>query len=534
MPKPTDEPTDTDAATRDAQTPDGGLRQDESGLDPEERRGLPGLGMNPGDVDPEARQTASDDGTLPQETGTDAGDPRGLSTNPGEQTLPGSTPQASGDIGTTSRQTRPEAERAPVDPAHGIIAAEARDEPIEAERHPDHAHDHQDHHDDDGGSFASRALWALVLLLVGVGLGLWAAPRLVPFLPAGMAPVAAWLSPADTGSDARLAELEARLSASDARIGELAARADVDPRVEALVTEAGTRLEAEIAELRTLVEERAGGGDETAVRQRLDRLEATAEGRAAELQSLTEQLSGTSLTSSQQSEEAVAQIDVYRAELEGLRAEVGTLSDDVSALGARIDEVAASAEQRVAAAEAQATEAETRAAESEDQASAARDSAAQQTSLAQIRAALTSGASFSNALYSLGSVPGGLSAVAVSGVVPVPQLRDRFPEAAHRAIRAAAAASAEGESLASRARAFIGAQFASRSLNPQTGDAPDAILSRMEAALARGDLDAALSDAEALPPEAREALGDWLRDAERRAEAEEALEILTADLSATN
>ena len=56
--------------------------------------------------------------------------------------------------------------------------------------------------------------------------------------------------------------------------------------------------------------------------------------------------------------------------------------------------------------------------------------------------------------------------------------------------------------MLARGRAFLAAQVASRSLTPQPGAEPDAVLSRMEDRLRNDDLAGALAEADALPSEA--------------------------------
>src|SRR5690606_13760520 len=101
-----------------------------------------------------------------------------------------------------------------------------------------------------------------------------------------------------------------------------------------------------------------------------------------------------------------------------------------------------------------------------------------------------------------------------------------FPEAAHAAIRASIIASA-GDGILARTGAFLNAQVASRSLTPQPGMTPDAILSRMDARLQNGELEAALAEAEGLPSEAIAAMSDWLASARLRLAAEAGLDALS-------
>jgi hypothetical protein len=171
-------------------------------------------------------------------------------------------------------------------------------------------------------------------------------------------------------------------------------------------------------------------------------------------------------------------------------------------------------------------------------AAAERDVAAARADVAAIRAALEAGEPFQPPLDRLAQdagvpVPEGLAAAAASGAPTLAALRAGFSDAAHPTIRATIQAGA-GEGVVARSRAFLEAQVASRSLAPREGATPDAILSRMEDALRRDDLDAALAEAEALPSEAQAALGAWLAEARLRAQADAGLDALDASVAALN
>lgn len=369
---------------------------------------------------------------------------------------------------------------------------------------------------------AGILLVALLLLLAGAALGIWAGPRIAPHLPAGMAPVAEWLAPRDVETVARLAALEndmaAEIAALRAEIEAVAAEdptAGIETRLAAIEDDLGSRIESLAAELQAL--------DGTATRQRLSQLETALEGERETLASLSEQLSAAAGSAS-------AEIDTYRAELAGLRGEVQETVAQVAALSRRIDEVAAQAAQQVDLARA-------RVAEIEEEAAAELDRATIEAALAEIRSALASGTPFSDAAARLAEgpgVPAGLLNAAPAGVPTVAQLRDRFPQAANAAIQASIQSQAAQGDVLDRLGGFFRSQVASRSLEPREGDDADAILSRMEAALRSDDLDTALSEAEALPPEAAGAMADWLAAARARQEAVTSFETLQAELSATN
>lgn len=392
--------------------------------------------------------------------------------------------------------------------------------------------DGEDHHEyETGPSFASRLLWILAILAAGAGLGIWAAPKFAPVLPAGMAPVAEWLAPGSDAVDERLVALEgevgSRIADLESRLAALSDTADVQQEITAAIDAAEARSNEAIAELRTHVADMDGA--ET--RQRLGRLESAIEGQSAEFATLKEQFTGGIAATSAQSEQAVAQIDVYQAELDGLRAEFGSLSDTVNGFAARIDEVAAAADRSIQAAEEEVAQVQA-------ESSTALDAAAVAADVALVRAALAAGQPFPDAVERLSghpdlAVPEAITAAAATGAPTLVALQDRYPDAAHAAIRASIRTDA-GDGVLARSRAFLESQVASRSLTPQEGGSTDAVLSRMENHLRQGDLRDVLSEADQLPPEAASAMQAWLADARLRADAQDGLAALDSSLSATN
>jgi hypothetical protein len=245
----------------------------------------------------------------------------------------------------------------------------------------------------------------------------------------------------------------------------------------------------------------------------------------AELKALKDQLSGSTAASGQLSEDAAKKIDVYRAELDGLRAEMSALQDKVGGLSTRIDQVAANADRKIETAQSQVSAIQSKA-------DSALGAAEIEQDIALIRAALASGQPYQEPLSQLSgrpnlTVPDGLQAAAATGVATLATLRDSFPDAAHEAIRASILASA-GDGLLARSRAYLEAQMASRSLTPQPGNGPDAVLSRMEGRLQHDDLAGALRESEALPSEAAAAMSGWLDAARLRAGATDGLATLAA------
>ncbi len=419
-------------------------------------------------------------------------------------------------VDEAAAEPAPEAAPAP-EPGPVPAAAEAREDLAE------------EHHEEEGMSLAARLLTVLLLLIAGAALGIWGAPRLAPLLPSGLAPVADWLTPGRSDAEAEIAALrervEGQIGGVETRLAELKPADDIDARIASAVGASDAKLSAEIGALQEALKTNDGAD----VRQRLDRLDSTLQGQAAELGTLKDQLSGATEASGQLNDEAVQKIDVYRGEVDGLRAEMGTLGDKVAALATRIDEVAAEADRQIQTAQSKVGEVQA-------QANTALSAAETDADIALIRAAVASGQPFADSLDRLKTheaVPEGLAAAAPGGVETMAELRDSYPDAAHAAIRASILASA-GDGVMARSRAYLAAQVASRSLTPQQGMGTDAVLSRMEEHLRQDDLKGVLDEAQDLPSEAAAAMSGWLDAARLRADAVTALATLGAGDKAAN
>lgn len=205
-----------------------------------------------------------------------------------------------------------------------------------------------------------------------------------------------------------------------------------------------------------------------------------------------------------------------QAEIEDLKSGL-TAARDTSAFDAEIERLRQSAQ-----AERQATEA--RAEETVRQARAVADATRADAAALRLRTAIDSGTSLQEALTDLESigidVPSSLTGNA-AGVRTLAELQVSFPEAA-RAALAASYKPQENAGISARLTAFFLGQANVRSLHPQEGSSPDAVLSRMEALIKAGDLTAALREADALPETAKDAISVWLNEAHDREEASEA------------
>lgn len=166
-------------------------------------------------------------------------------------------------------------------------------------------------------------------------------------------------------------------------------------------------------------------------------------------------------------------------------------------------------------------------------------SAAEQAALAQARAALAElmGAVEAGRAY---TVP--LSVIDATGAEIAPALRDTaaeglptlaaliedWPAAAREALARARATDGAAPTVGE----FAARVFGARSVKPREGTDPDAVLSRAEAALRQADLGTTLSEIEALPPEAQDALSEWTARARLRHDALVAAQDLALRLNA--
>lgn len=227
----------------------------------------------------------------------------------------------------------------------------------------------------------------------------------------------------------------------------------------------------------------------------------------------------------------IDQLEAMLANLANLPSETGVspaalaaLQAEVAALKSQDADVPAEIEAAATAVEARLTEAEARAGELAAQATQIAATASRAAALGQISAALDSGLPFGAALAQLGEgeVPAALSAHADTGLPTIATLRDAFPDAARAALEQALRAST-GDTWTDRVTTFLRNQTRARSLTPREGNDPDAILSRAEAAIARADLPAAMTELAALPTDSQTALADWTALAQQRLDAQAAL-----------
>ena len=110
-------------------------------------------------------------------------------------------------------------------------------------------------------------------------------------------------------------------------------------------------------------------------------------------------------------------------------------------------------------------------------------------------------------------------------IVPLDRLQASFADAARAGLGASLGAGDTGGSALGN---FLRAQTGARSVEPREGGDPDAVLSRADAAVARGDIAAALAEIDVLPEPGRAAMKGWTDQARAWQAASGAVAGLTA------
>lgn len=373
-------------------------------------------------------------------------------------------------------------------------------------------------------NWAATVLIYLCVFLFGFGFALWAGPRIAPLLPAGMEPVARWLSPASSQNSFEIENLRAEINARFDSLPKIISREEIEGLLSNDVKAVTEQLSSRVDEISSQLNLQ----NSAAIEARISALESGAAGVKAEMQTLMSELSNMSLEGGTLSEEAGAKIAAYAASLGGLKAQIDQLVEQNGLLSQKVDDLSKEASRQL-------IEAET-----------IRDDAAELTTktdneikilenLAAIDAALIDGSDYNayvDDLQTIGiQVPAELAAKS-EGVNTLLHLLDTFPDAAHAAIEADILAQ-ESDGILSGIGNFLSAQIATRSLEPQEGNTADAILSRAEAALKSDDLTTALTELDTLSTAAKDVaeMRDWLEKAKARHDTVTAFVTLSNELS---
>jgi len=154
--------------------------------------------------------------------------------------------------------------------------------------------------------------------------------------------------------------------------------------------------------------------------------------------------------------------------------------------------------------------------------------------ITKIVSAIDAGQSFEEHLTTLealdlGEIDAALAAGA-EGVATLSSLQTDFADQARTALATARASGVEEgqEGIGG----FLTRALGARSVAPREGDDPDAVLSRAEAAIKAGDLNATLTELDTLPEEAQAAIADWRAAADARVAARAAADALAQRLTA--
>ncbi len=207
--------------------------------------------------------------------------------------------------------------------------------------------------------------------------------------------------------------------------------------------------------------------------------------------------------------------------------ELRTMRDLLETQRSDIEELAAEATARIEGVAQQAATAE-QAAEETSKATALT------AAVSQLQSALDNGGAFEATLANLAAtgveIPLVLTEAAKGGVPTLVALQEGYPEAARAGLSASVKATT-GDGAMDKLGSFFRSQVGARSLEPREGDDPDAVLSRSEAALANGDIAAAITLIGALPEEGQAAMSAWVKDAGVRLQAVDAVRMLADRLN---
>ena len=211
----------------------------------------------------------------------------------------------------------------------------------------------------------------------------------------------------------------------------------------------------------------------------------------------------------------------------------GSVDGQVSALTDRIGKIGDKADAAIAA----ATKAETSATEAVGTVAGAIRGASVEAAVAAFGSRMTNGLPFAGALDQVVQLtgteaPDALNAVAATGVKTTEALARRFRPLAPKAVAADLKAQS-GDDPLGQAAARLQSVFAGRPKNEQAGDDTGSILSRVEARLEEGNVEAALTETQALSDAAKSGLGAWLDDLTARVNADAAADAFLAEIGAS-
>ncbi len=363
-----------------------------------------------------------------------------------------------------------------------VVEETSKDEPAQDE------HAEPEDVEEDEHNLSSRILRVLAILAVGAVGGIWAAPKIAPMLPAGLKPVAEFLSP-QANMSAQIVTMQTDFNARLAKI------------------EATSDQQEAIAQITPVLDQlNSNNADLTANVDTLSQTTRTLEDSLAALQA------------------ELIKITARQA----LTTQNGQVSDD--ALQQFEDKLAA-----ITTAQQKLNHSQSRAVEAQLDANSKLRMAEATSALAQISNALKAGKPFQTALTQLSDATGitasaGLAGIAAKGTTSLSALKKQLPGLARIALRDDDAANANGTALG-KFTSFLKSQVGTRSLEPQSGDGLDAVLSRIEAALETDDTDNALTETAALSAPAQQTMTGWIVSLTQLNDATTAVQALQQQLT---
>ncbi|WP_290687504.1 MULTISPECIES: COG4223 family protein [unclassified Haematobacter] len=279
-----------------------------------------------------------------------------------------------------------------------------------------------------------------------------------------------------------------------------------DPALESRIAEQAQQISAMRSEISAL----PAPADLSGMEAELSRLSNAATEGESTLDALTSRITALENrpVASAPSGEAGAPFADVSAALESLRSDLSAQAERNAALSGEVESLRSSSAAGARVAEGEAI-------------------------VASIRMAIELGSGFAPAVERLEqldvNVPAALKE-ASGGVAPLSDLRRDFPDAARAALDASYRATGE-ESFGDRAEMFLRNQLGIRSLTPQEGNSPDAVLSRANAAVQAGQIDQALTEIATLPAAGQAAMAGWISAAKTRVSAQQAADEIVASLT---
>jgi hypothetical protein len=343
---------------------------------------------------------------------------------------------------------------------------------------------------------------------------------------------------ARTALEGRLADVQAQLAAATGEDAEKLASADDLNAALRLITEIDGRLadaEAGVAVAETAVQPDQIEALQAVIAQLEERVaeaEATIVNAQAAERRVAAMEAGVAAIGAQQTTQAT-ELGTVRSQIGALSARAEAVRDTIAATGTRLDAQA----QADAEFEARLAKVEGRI----DQPEAARR-AALGIALASLAGAVSEGDAFEVELEAVAALApdaeevAALESHAARGVKDAARLQQDFQPVARAALRAQAAGEADGfwDRLAGNALSVVTV----RQTGALEGDGLEARLARIDLALGKADVAAAVDEAEAIDGAAARELASWLDDARARAQADrlvaEMRAALLSDLAQTH